>query len=304
MDELEQAINEALAETLIQNSLSSDLIAIRLNPNVPDGTSVFAIGKGKRRAALLIAPAKFPNVVSEDQAKARDMRNHLGPALGSTILAPLAEGFILNRSYALMPLGKPLSNNRFFWARQKWKIKPKLLSWLRDVVAQHNITLDNPGAEFTFQAPLQHLSAMDGVDFHVRRFARSAIDRLQSGIFQPRVAPMHNDFWKGNILLPRNATMQTTADYPFFIVDWRGSRIDGFPFFDLVRLSMSFGLSPDELRTEITATCENLECALVDVNSYVAAALGEISTRLGEFPRERFLQMTRSCFDELRRAGI
>ena len=96
MDELEQAINEALAETLIQNTLSSDLLAIRLNPNVPDGTSVFAIGKGKQQAALLIAPAKFPNVVSEDQAKARDMRNHLGPALGCTILSPLAEGFILN----------------------------------------------------------------------------------------------------------------------------------------------------------------------------------------------------------------
>ena len=304
LDELEQAINEALPETFIQNSLSSDLFAVRLDPSVPDGTSVFAIGKGKQRAALLISPAKFPNVVSEDQAKARDMRNHLGPALGCTILTPLAEGFILNRSYALMPLGEPLSNNRLFWAGQKWKIKPKLLSWLRNVVAQHNITLDSSDAEVTFQTPLQHLSSVDGVDFDIRRCASNALERLQSGIFRPRVAPMHNDFWKGNILLPRHAAMQTNVDYPFFIIDWRGSRIDGFPFFDLVRLSMSFGLSPDELRREIIATCESLECALVDVNSYLAAALGEISTRLEEFPRERFLQMTRSYFDELRKAGI
>ena len=60
-----------------------------------------------------------------------------------------------------MPLGKPLSNNRFLWACQKWKIKPRLLSWLRNVVAQHNMVLDKSDAEVTYQAPLQHLSVME-----------------------------------------------------------------------------------------------------------------------------------------------
>lgn len=304
MDELERAITETLTETLIRHGLSSDLLAVRLNPNVSDGSSVFAIGKGKRRAALLISPAAFPNVVSEDQARARDMRNHLGPALGCAILAPLAEGFILNRSYALLPLAEPLTNNRVLWKIQKWKLKPKLLGWLGNVVARHAIPLDKSVAEATFQTPLRRLSVMDGLDFDVRRLAIRALERLQSGEFHPRVAPMHNDFWKGNILLPRQAATLTNAAYPFFIIDWRGSRIDGFPFFDLVRLSMSFGLAPRELRKEIAATCESLECAAVDVNSYLAAALGELSMRLGEFSRERFLQMTRSCFNELFKAGL
>ena len=304
MDELERAITETLTEALIQHGLSSDLLAVRLNPNVADGSSVFAIGKGKQRAALLISPAAFPNVVSEDQAKARDMRNHLGPALGSAILTPLAEGFILNRSYALLPLAKPLTNNRVLWKIQKWKLKPKLLGWLGNVAAHHAIPLDNSAVEATFETPLRRFSVMDGLDFDVRRLAIRALERLQSGEFHPRVTPMHNDFWKGNILLPSHTATPTSAAYPFFIIDWRGSRIDGFPFFDLVRLSMSFGLAPGELRKEIANACETLECAAVDVNSYLAAALGELSMRLGEFSRERFLQMTRACFNELFKAGL
>jgi len=300
LDELEQAINETLAETFIQNSLSSVLSAVRLDPSVPDGTSVFAIGKGKQRAALLISPAKFPNVVAEDQQKARAMRNHLAPELGRTILTPLAEGLILNRSYALLPLAKPLSNNRLFWTYQKWMIKGPLLSWLRNVLARHNVTL-GPGEIDFFKTSLQHLSSMEGINLDIRRFSSGALERLQSGTFRPRVTPMHNDLWKGNILLPRSKATQ--PDYPFFIIDWRGSRINGFPFFDLVRLSMSLGLSPDELRREIVASCEMLECNPVDVNSYLAAALGEISMRLDQFPRERFLRMAHDCFAELRKAG-
>ena len=300
MDELEQAINEALAETFIENSLSSDLSAVRLAPTVPDGTSVFAIGKGKQRAALLISPAKYPNVVAEDQRKARAMRHHLTPELGRPILTPLAEGFILNRSYALLPLAKPLSNNRLFWTHQKWMIKGPLLSWLRNVLAQHNAPLGPAETDF-FKTSLQHFSSMEGVKSDARRFSDRALDRLQSGTLRPRGTPMHNDLWKGNILLPRDKPSH--SDYPFFIIDWRGSRINGFPFFDHVRLSMSLGLSRDELNREILEASERLECDPVDVNSYLAAALGEISMRLDQFPREHFLRMADDCFAELRKAG-
>ena len=300
MDELEQAINEALAETFIQNSLSSDLSAVRLDPTVPDGTSVFAIGKGKQRAVLLISPAKFPNVVAEDQQKARAMRNHLTPELRRTILTPLAEGCILNRSYALLPLAKPLSNNRLFWTFQKRMIKGPLLSWLRNVLARHNVVL-GPGEIDIFKTSLQHLSSMEGINLDIRRFSSQALGRLQDDTFRPRGTPMHNDLWKGNILLPRSGARDVA--YPFFIIDWRGSRINGIPFFDLLRLSMSLGLSPDELKQEILATSQMLECNPVDVSSYLAAALGEISMRLDQFPKERFLRMADDSFAELRKAG-
>jgi hypothetical protein len=113
---------------------------------------------------------------------------------------------------------------------------------------------------------------------------------------------MHNDLWKGNILLPSSGDEDEQA-FPFFVIDWRGSRIDGFPLFDLVRLSMSLKFSARELRQELIHSCQSLGCEFSDAPCYVATALGEIASRRDQFPVQAFLGMAEHCFVKLRSTG-
>jgi hypothetical protein len=126
---------------------------------------------------------------------------------------------------------------------------------------------------------------------------------LLASDFVPRSTPMHNDLWKGNILLPSCDDVLDNHPFPFFVIDWRGSRIDGFPLFDLVRLAMSLKFSARELRRELMHCCESLGCEFSDAPYFVATALGEISSRRDQFPVQAFLGMAEHCFAQLRNAG-
>jgi len=144
---------------------------------------------------------------------------------------------------------------------------------------------------------------MTGLSEGIRSVSRRALDRLLAGDFVPRSTPMHNDLWKGNILLPSSDDGQDKQAFPFFVIDWRGSRIDGFPLFDLVRLAMSLKFSARELRQELMHCCQSLGCEFSDAPYYVATALGEIASRRDQFPVQAFLGMAEHCFAKLRSAG-
>jgi hypothetical protein len=297
LESLKNAICNSLRETFSQNGLTSDLAVIRILPSVPDSTFVFVVGKGKHRAALLVSPAEFPNVVLEEQAKACAMRNQLGPKLGSVILRPLAQGLVLERTYALLPLRRPLSNNRLAWVWQKRLIKSKLIGWLHDF--EQNLISDSLSNIAHYRNALQCLTTVRDIDSSIVEVANDAIGRLLAGNLRPRLTPTHNDLWKGNILLPLKGGGRADTFYPFFLIDWRESRIDGIPFYDLIRLSMSLSLSPRELRRELIITCNSLGCGFMDVKFYIAAALGDIALQIDQFPLPSFLRLARACFTEL-----
>jgi hypothetical protein len=294
-------VSLALAGTFTSLGLSPEL-ALLQDPTAADGASAFIVGNARRRAALLISPVQFPKVVSEAQARAQAMRDYLGPALGSVIFTPLAQGDIEGRSYVVLPFGRSLANSRLLWLLQKPRIRRILLRWLQAVATQ--FSKQSPAEKGCFANLLEHLHSVPRIDPEIKKVTAASIERLGVSSFRPRFVPMHNDLWKGNILLPSNSEMSRATTFSFFLIDWRGSRIKGFPFFDAIRLSSSFNFSSDELRQEIATMCKSLECELSDVKCYVAAALGELSTRLEYFPLETFLDMTTACFSELRKAGI
>ena len=302
--DLKSAINDTLANTFIECGLSQDLSVIRTESSVADGTSIYAVGRGSKRAILLVSPAKFPEVVSQDQAKAAAMRNYLGEELGSVILNPLAQGHILNRSYALMPFRRTYSDNRLFWALQKHQMKRQVIEWLQAVNGRYSVIADSASNREQFIRPLQYLKTMPAADRNIRVAASTALDRLLKQKFQPYFVPMHNDLWKGNFLQRTRGDGRSKASYRFFIVDWRGSRINGFPIYDLVRVSLSYKLTPSELNAAIIRATAALECDPVDALSYVTVALGEIALRMDQFPLNQFLQLARDCIMEVKRAKI
>jgi hypothetical protein len=295
---LEERIAAELRATFAQSGISAKLKTRRLSSAVDDGAAVFTVGDKHMAAILLVSPPQFPDVVSHEHEKAAKMKRHLGPELGSTILAPLALGKYMGRSYALMPLKKQLSDNRLLWALQRRAIKPSVIAWLRQVQSATKVTessFDN------YQLALESLAELEGLDEAIKSVANLTLRRLLAGKLSPLSTPMHNDLWKGNILL-RSADDRGNK-FPFFVIDWRGSRVDGFPFFDLIRLSMSLRLDRSALRAEIEQVCEILKCQFDDAQGYVAAALGEISLRRDRFPRTAFLEMANRCFEQLRHAG-
>jgi hypothetical protein len=297
---LEATIQDELRGVLSRSGLSPNLVPERLSSMVEDGPSVFLVQDKRTPAVFLISPAAFPDAVSLEHERATEMKAHLGSDLGSIILDPIALGRSMGRSYALLPLKKRLSNNRILWSFQRLSIKASLMGWLREILFA---TVTDDSSFLLYETALEAFAGVDHLDKRTKHVARVALDRLRNGEFLPLSTPMHGDFWKGNILLPHGGE-QAARRFPFFMIDWRGSRVGGFPFFDLIRLSMSLPISPHELRREIDHACDVLGCAHDDVPGYLAAALGELSLRLEQFPFQRLLGLANDCFAELQKAGL
>lgn len=289
-----RSIFEALSQSLPQIK-SRELVQVRSDSSVADAKLIFAVGRGSDRGILFISPATFPDVVAEEQKKAARMKRHLGDELGMVILSPLAEGRVLDRSYAMMPRLKVLSKNRLIKKFQNRSIKPPLLNWIHAV----NDRLSTAAPTTTrFTEALQCLSDLRQADPQIRTAATEALGRLAGAKFHPQTVPMHNDLWTGNVLKSAHPGLE----YPFSIIDWRGSEINGFPIYDLLRASMSLGLMPHELRTQLVRATRRLECEPRDAIIYILSALGAIALRPDQLPIDKFLWIARGCLFEIQRA--
>jgi hypothetical protein len=301
LTEFEENIANALGETFARCGLPASLSTHRLSSAGADSASILVVGDKTPLAILAVSPEEFPDLVFVEQEKASRMKGALGPELGSPIVVPIAQGYLNGgRSYALLRRKTPLSDNRIVWPIQRRSLKSHLTRWLRGINATTTTRSESFGL---YRSSLEHLCGMTGLSESIRSVSRRALDRLLAGDFVPRSTPMHNDLWKGNILLPSSGDDEDKQTFPFFVIDWRGSRIDGFPLFDLVRLSMSLRFSARELRQELMHSCQSLGCEFSDAPYFVATALGEIASRHDQFPVQAFLGMAEHCFTELRSAG-
>jgi len=230
---------------------------------------------------LKVSPAAFPNVAREMAERADIARDCLGDSLGWAVAVVLSQWETDGVSCALFEELTTISNKRVKRFVQVRRVTPAVLGWLRDVAALDR-GISNQG-ETCLQAladcPYQTL----------RGPAEAALASVQSGAFVPRSRIMHGDFWVGNVML------DPTRIRPFVLIDWRGSAVDGFPIFDLVKFARSSGISRKLLRAELGAHAERLGCDIHETRSYLLAALGYIWIHLEQFPPERFLAMGEGC---------
>ncbi|MBI4563352.1 MAG: phosphotransferase [Planctomycetes bacterium] len=302
----------ALVEKMLLETLRSELrihelrrgTLLCLPREVPDDVAKVAVqdSNGVTRVVVLCSSPAFPHQVEKGLKAAEDARRALGEELGSVILEPLLTGFLEGRSFAAVPYCKPFSDHPVWRPLQDWKLRPRVLGWLRAATTR---TVMEPTGADAFTSPLQYLSSLAWVSQNLRDRARAAYREIERDGWRPRHVLTHGDLTRGNVL--RASTEKAGNDHPkqtpkFVLIDWYGSRIRGYPFYDLIRLAMSMKLSHRGLRNEIIAHCEILGCNVHHARHYLSAALGYLGRNLNYFPFKSYLRLVENCDNMLNRA--
>jgi hypothetical protein len=285
IDSISVLLGERLiAKGLLQPGLSLQQYCHGINN--PDKKLIF-LDKRRSRLAVMVSPPLFPNVVAEECLRAEEMRSHLGE-LATPIPEPLDSGRIRELSYAVLPYRAPLSRRRGLGRLDQMRVKRQLLDWLHQIAERRSAEC----GPSRYRDSLRALSLLVSRESATAALIRIAEEHLRSGRFAPRTAPMHGDLWRGNVL-------HGAASPGFTVVDWRGSLVQGFPVFDLVRIAESFDLSSSSLGRELKRHQVALTCRVEDLPLYLLGALGHYAAHLGEMPPALFRAMADECVRRL-----
>lgn len=265
-----QVLPGSVGSTAMPELLSSGML--------DDCASVYRVGDN---LVLKVSPAAFPNVAREMAERASQASEVLGDDLAWAVPVLFKQWDVDGVSCVLFEELTKISDSRVKRFVQVRKITPAVLEWLRRVAA-----LDR-GVSNQAESCLRALADCPYEIF--RGPAENALASVKSGEFIARSRLMHSDFWIGNVMLDPSGVR------PFVLIDWRGSTIDGFPIFDLVKFAESAGLSRKALRAELAAHSEALGCAIQEARIYLLAALGYIWIHLEQFPPDRFREMAENC---------
>ncbi|MBD1910590.1 MULTISPECIES: phosphotransferase [unclassified Leptolyngbya] len=265
-----------------------------------DGSQKFLLRnqEGKPVAVAHWASPYAPHSVREAIARVNSAKQAVGASLAPHILGPVGHGNVQGSSFGVFQYQYPLSENKFFWPVQRAQITPHLLQFLQEVARVTQVPVPTSEIETKFAAPLQHLSLMEEVPGEIRTAAAQALCRLERGLWAPRYVLMHGDFWKGNVLL----TQKQPPEPKFVLIDWAGSKVQGYAIFDLIRMAASFKVKPKRLGENVAAHCQILGCDIRDAKSYLLAAGGHFALNLGCFPLERFVCMMQASVKDLDKA--
>lgn len=304
-------------ETLRKHVASGDEakrlgIAVENSPFLPSALSledapadasfkaIFKNAAGQPRLFLLCSNSLNPDLIARNVAKARQAKELLGIPLGDTIQMPLNEDRFEGLTWALFSLNQPLSNDPWRWRWEKARLAWPVTTWLTNVVRKTKRLIPEHDMAQTAIAPLKAFSENEDFPMDFRQRANLAIERIESGTWQPQTILAHNDLWKGNVMLP-GPDHPGSAPPKFTVIDWAGSSTKGFAFFDLMKLARSFKFPGLFTKQVIRKQCTILECAEDDIMGYLLAGLGALGMNLENFPPRIYVQMASECIEDLHR---
>ncbi len=249
---------------------------------------------GSPSLVVMTAPALFPHCVREAALRARSARARIDGLAGAAVLTALHLGDCDGRSFAVTRFLDPTRHGGIGGRWQRWRLRGAVLHWLRDVTLRTSTALAEGDSNTYFALPLEQLAAHPAVGLTVQAHARSALRDLGAGAWRPRWVLAHNDFWFGNLL---HSPRDNPAAYPFAVIDWGGSSLQGHAMYDLVCMARSMSLPHAAFQAEIRAHSNMLECEPAYALHHLTAALAHLAGNLGQWPVERFAEVAAARID-------
>jgi len=264
---------------------------------VADNPEKYWIAKtnGFGGGVLFISNAVNPEMMARAVNRAQAAQDCLSPKVGSALLAPICSGSVDGRSYVLWPRERPFSHNRFRRYFQRRMTVPLVVEWIMGVAEDTIRPLESRTIANRIETPLEVMADDTRFDPAVRDHSRRALDRLRSGDWTPGSVLAHNDLWMDNVLLRSSKSKSALDSSPFVIIDWAGSKREGYPFYDLTRFMMSAGLNGRVAGVYFHIYSQLVKCAPEDAMGYVLASLGDLGRHLEQFPEDRYVELVAQC---------
>jgi hypothetical protein len=296
--ELRDALIGPVGEALVSIARVGSMDSLGTDKPVDDQTYKYLVrsSEGGPLAVVLCSPCVAPDLIARGNRCAADAKRALGPELGKVVLEPLAEGELDGLSYVVLPYREPLSEKRLVGWLQRRRVRPIVFDWLSGLTQQTMRDVSEADRHTRFIRPLGAITEEVGASDALRRAAEHGMSRLESKKWTPRHVLMHNDLWKGNVLLDGSGGI--------VVIDWPGSTVDGYPIYDLARLADSFGLGDRALGEQVRAHCRLLGCDPQDAVSHLAAGLGHLLQNLDHFPMHLFMPMADKCVRRITSAVV
>jgi hypothetical protein len=271
-----------------------------------DDTTKFLVTNGARQPALVVifSSSVAPESVTRNIESAALAASILGGNLAHPILQPLSQGRLEGLSYAVWEYCTPLSRHPIISRIQEMMIRNAVFNWLRRVTIATVQPVCSAELESSVLVPLQSLVSNPKLSAAMHEAAKRSIRRAICGEWEPVHILMHNDFWRGNLLV-RSWRLGQPIRWSdrFVVIDWAGCLHKGYGIYDLLRMAGSLRLNNSVLKEELCAHCHALGCDPVDAESHLLTALGWLGLHLEHFPRDRYVRLALNCFEQLENLG-
>ena len=268
----------------------------RKNPGkeVEDSPAIFTIDgfRPEDDSIAIVSNEQFPNFVNEAVVKTNAAAKRLDQRLSRPVLCPTTTGNYGVQSYAFWPRHRPISNNRILKRVQILNLYQRAFQWLCDVAKTTQLPVE-AGEELAkqYKDPLSFLLKEDYIPDAIKGIASDTLAELESGIFQPVSILQHGDFWYGNILLDKSWPFSLNSPSSFFLIDWGGANIHGYPYVDALRYLMSVGKRGSAMSHYLNLYSNNSGLSIKDISRYICAYAGFLGMHRNEFPLDRYLKL-------------
>ncbi len=303
-----ETISSALGNTL--NVASTRAIPRPAGKTAIADASLAFFADGKRRdddIVLLVSNPQFPHVVAEDVGKARTIVQRVDGAVGHHIAQPVHEGKHGQQTFAAFRRLAPLSSSRLIRYRQKKVFGPQIASWLSSLALQTRTDHREAADLSTYLfGPLKALSENSDINPDLRKSADGYIERLSQTSPTVTTTVEHSDFWTGNVLFERGNAFRPSSYFgDFFVIDWRGSALDGYPCIDVVRFCTTlYGTRARQTTDLLAGYRKALGLTAFDMGLYCTLGLGRLAMNIDKFPIDRFNQLSQRIEDVIDANGL
>ncbi len=265
-----------------------------------DATTKFLVRDdvGNPELFVLCSAAGGPEIVARGVQRAREIVEALGHELGRAVLLPVGEGRVDGRTFAIFQYCTPLFDSGPRWWIQRSIVRPRLVRWMLESSQRTALAIPDDELEGRVYEPLEEMCSDDGHSPELRELAGEALRAARAGDWQPIHVFMHDDLWVGNVLIDQRSVGGHSWGR-FVIIDWAGARVRGYPLYDFLRLSASFGLAGGPFFRALDQYCVELGYTRKQGRYAFANAAAELGQRLEHWPRKSYLSTIDRCYRKL-----